>query len=249
MPWYAAAASVTGSAHARAGQSCQDYCAFRLVDGMLLGALSDGAGSAKSAHDGALFAVEKALQQLSNRTWNELPEKDEFWRFSATFHVGIRDELAARAKEKELDLADLACTLLAFVATPEWVAAIHVGDSLLVLRAPNEKFELLFKPDRGEYVNETTFVTSSDSFERLQVAIWPKTPAFLCAASDGVERVAIRFKDWTPHQPFFETLDDYMESRPGTQQGAKDVAEFLSRAKLRAKTDDDTSLLLGAYLV
>lgn len=246
MTWYAAAASMAGTAHEKSGLPCQDYCASAIQGEFFFGAVSDGAGSASHAHDGSLYAVQKALALLQAQSWDHLPQKDDFWHFSATFHVGIRDELARRAMEQKLSLSDLACTLLAFVAGPKWLAAIHIGDCLLAAKPTHGDCELLFKPDRGEYVNETTFVTSPDSFERLQVVVWPYRPAFVCAASDGVERVAVRLKDWSPHAPFFNTLHEYMQSRPSPERGAKDVAEFLGRAKLRARTDDDTSLLLGA---
>ena len=114
MSWYAAAASMAGTSHEKAGLPCQDYCASAVRGDFLFGAVSDGAGSASHAHDGSLYAVEKALALLQAQKWSSAPQKDDFWHYSATFHVGIRDELAARAAEQKLDLSDLACTLLAY---------------------------------------------------------------------------------------------------------------------------------------
>ncbi len=135
----------------------------------------------------------------------------------------------------------------AFAAGPGWLAAMQIGDGLFVLRAPAGGYELLFTPDRGEYHNETTFVTTPGAQTRRQVCVREQPIDFLCAATDGIERICIRYQDWAPHAPFFKPLDDYMQSFPGPEQSARDLAEFLTREKMRTAADDDRSLLLCAY--
>ena len=249
MPWYAAHATVTGSAHRKLNLPCQDFSAFAILDEVALGVVSDGAGSAARSDIGARVAVETMLEHIKGKAWNLTPPVlDEAKLFFAEGSARVLKALQTRAEAEGCCEADLACTLIAFFATPGWLAAMQIGDGLLVARAPEGNYELLLKPDKGEYINETTFVTSPLAAEQMQVCVRHGEFSFVCAATDGIESVSIRYQDWTPHIPFFEPLEQYMRSRPSPEEGAADVAEFLDRPKLNARSDDDKTMLLYSYM-
>ena len=44
----------------------------------------------------------------------------------------------------------------------------------------------------------------------MRVRVLPGQQKFICASTDGLERVAIRMSDWTPFPPFFQPLEEYM---------------------------------------
>jgi Protein phosphatase 2C len=248
MTWKSIARSVVGTSHKKQEKPCQDYADYRLVSGVMLGAVADGAGSACFSEQGAKLAVETALYALSD--WldksGELPrdcaEVDA--RLFQNVLKTVVEALTDRARELNGSLQDLACTLLLFLATPHWIAAMQLGDGFLVVGSKADGYRLLFTPDHGEFVNETVFVTSQDAHQQMQIGVLPLQPDFICASTDGLERLAIRSQDWTPHNPFFYPLEDYMRLIPEPEQEDGYLIDFLNSERLNMRTDDDKTLLL-----
>ena len=154
--------------------------------------------------------------------------------------------LKKEAATKKYSVDDLACTLLVVIATPDGIAAMQIGDGFITVRYPDSPFQLLFEPDKGEYINETTFVTSTNALEDMNVVVQAERPEFICASTDGLERLAIRFSDWTPHAPFFKPLEDYLRETENLESD-KYLDDFLNSEKLNARTDDDKTLFLCLY--
>ncbi len=158
----------------------------------------------------------------------------------------VNQQLQAAATEQAVEVNALATTLLCFIATSHWLVAMQVGDGLIVVRRPGqERYELLFQPDKGEYINETTFVTSANAQEDLQVRVMAEPVEFLCAATDGVEKVSVNYVDWQPHPPFFRPLDQYLQQTP--EPLPADLQEFLEREDLQQRTTDDKTLLIAHW--
>ena len=155
------------------------------------------------------------------------------------------NQLNTQAQEKDCELNDFACTLLLFLAAPDWIAAMQIGDGFIVVKAPMKEYTLLFKPDKGEFANETTFVTSTNAEENLQIE-WIRDfyPEFICASTDGLERLAIRFSDWKPYEAFFLPLENYLKTTIKLEEKGGYVQDFLDSEQLNARTDDDKTLLL-----
>lgn len=109
------------------------------------------------------------------------------------------------------------------------------------------EYQLLFKPDKGEYINETTFITSSDALKEMQVSVLQGQQEFICAATDGLERVAIRLRDWTPHSPFFYPFKEYMKETDNPSENHEYLTSFLDSEQLNARTHDDKTMLLCLY--
>lgn len=256
MGWKAIARYVTGTSHQEQKIPCQDCGNYRIFKDVIVGAVADGAGSAKYSHFGSELAVETALKYLSRIS--EYPQKRKrFWEkfsqplsepeakhlFTKTVNHVIA-ELKKQAKNKDYSVNDLACTLLVFVATPEWVAAMQIGDGFIVMGSQNAKYQMLFKPDKGEFFNETTFVTSVNALEEMQVQVISEKQEFICASTDGLEKVAIRFSDWQPFPPFFKPLEAYLRETEQPENNDQYIIDFLKSGRLNARTDDDKTLLL-----
>ncbi|HYF51729.1 MAG TPA: PP2C family serine/threonine-protein phosphatase [Planctomycetota bacterium] len=249
MPWYVAAAGATGLSHRKQNLPCQDCAAVDVTStGLVVAALSDGAGSAPKAELGARTTVETTLAFLKHREWPQSPTQDTTDRAFIELHETLLLSLQQIAQKENCELDALACTLIAFVAAENWLAALQVGDGLFLGRPAGGDLRLLFKPNRGEYVNETVFVTSKSEQPQRQTLFLPSAFEFLCASSDGIERVAIKYADWSPFEPFFAPLEEYMLSRPTPEQGQKDVREYLEREKFDAKIDDDRAMVLCRFL-
>lgn len=252
MGWIAAVECRRGAAHRRRRQPCQDFGAIRkLRSGLLIGAIADGAGSAAYAQRSARAAVRAVIARLgrgfSDNGAAASPETRLVGaRLRAAFS-GARDRLLELAEAEGATAADFACTLIAFVAAPTWLAAMQVGDGFLVARTEGGGYELLFPPDRGEYANETAFLTDPDTLERARMRIVAAPQSFLCAATDGLEGVSIERRAMAPHGPFFKPLDDYIQAAHDERQVRLDIRAFLASARLEARSDDDKTLLLSGF--
>lgn len=251
--WEAVARSIIGVKHIEKGIPCQDSGDYRFLDNgkVLIGVVSDGMGSAKHSEIGSHVAVETALSFLTSKKWlvNPLPEQQAQKLFQALVKT-VQVKLQQRAAQESCVLKDLACTLLVCVATPNWLTAMQVGDGQIVVRQKGKErdYQLLFSPDKGEYANVTTPVTSSRALHELQVRVIPLPCHFICMASDGIENISlIKHNNWTASEKFFAPLEEYMLSERSQKEKEKGIEDFLSSAKINSKTNDDKTLLLGVY--
>ncbi|MEM9089046.1 MAG: PP2C family serine/threonine-protein phosphatase [Cyanobacteria bacterium P01_F01_bin.53] len=269
MSWRAIARSAIGSRHQEHHQPCQDYGVVTVAapkskrdrHGVIIGVVADGAGSARHADVGAKLAVNTTAKYLvASETW--LQQRQRSWQdwsqspseelFQKVFTLAVKKsqaKLTQQASAQGCQPDDLACTLLAFVATPDWIAAMQIGDGFLVVRygQSQDNYHLLFEPDRGEFANQTTFVTATDALTSMQIRTVDNPPRFIAAATDGIERVALRLRDWTPFPPFFKPLEEYLEETPNPETDDAYLMSFLTSERLNQKTDDDKTLVLCSY--
>ncbi len=289
MIWKAIARSAIGTSHQKQQMSCQDYGDYKIINNALIGAVADGAGSAKYSDIGAKLAVNTVLETI---TAQELATVAELWdsdsieetenqnnlvgkppnisnkteensnssvavvqsvaepkarKFFTNIIHRVVTALKERAAQENYSLEDLACTLLIVIATSDGIAAMQIGDGFITVRYPEKEPELLFPPDKGEYINETTFVTSANALKDMRVVVQPGHPEFICASTDGLERLAIRMSDWTPFAPFFQPLEEYLRETDNLEESDEYLIDFLNSERLNARTDDDKTLLLCLY--
>jgi hypothetical protein len=259
MGWRAKADSSVGVSHQKRGIPCQDSAHYDFVDEIVIGAVADGAGSAKWAEEGAQISVKVATDYLKNWIRSEKKqvlkvlsrsEKDLYQLFTKEFTNILGEvlrELKKEASQSRSQLKDYACTLLVFVAAPDWLAAMQLGDGFIVIKPLNREYQLLFQPDKGEFANQTTFVTSSNSHRDMKVRIFQEPQQFICASTDGLERVAILFSNWTPSPNFFDPFREYISSQKYLDNDPNYLQTFLSSDLLNGRTDDDKTLLLCFY--
>lgn len=259
MTWKAIARSVIGVSHQQQQLPCQDYGSIHRLDKIVMGAVADGAGSAQYSDLGAKLAVESALKflisteewlQQRQRSWLSLPNtpsSDLVNRLFTKTLTRVSSCLQKHATIHDYPVHELACTLITFIATPDWIAAMQIGDGFMVVRCNEEDYQLLFKPDKGEFANETTFVTSKTALDELQVRLLIGQQQFICASTDALERVAIRLSDWTPFPPFFKPLEEYLWETSQPETDDTYLMQFLESERLNDRTNDDKTLLLCLY--
>ena len=257
--WQAISRSVMGTSHQQQQLPCQDFGGDRIVDQIMIGAVADGAGSAQQAELGAKIAVTTALNYLAateewlqrrQQSWQTLatvPSPQQAHKLFAKTVEKVRSALDRHATSHHHAVDDLACTLLMFLATPNWMMAMQIGDGFIVIRPHQQDYQLLFQPDKGEFVNQTTFVTSAAALTAMQVRVITAPQSFICAATDGLERVAIRLSDWSPFPPFFKPLEEYIEETAHPELEDDYLMQFLTSDRLNTRTDDDKTLLLCRY--
>lgn len=256
--WKAVVESAIGTSHKQSQMPCQDYGNYILLDNgnIIIGAVADGAGSANYSDIGANLAAETAISYLkgwiewlrknqSDRDLQKTISKEEAEKVFVATLEKVVDTLIQEANKGYL-LKDLACTLLVFIATPKWIAAMQIGDGFIVVNLQDSDYELLFKPDKGVYANETTFVTSTNAQSQMRVRVLSGNQKFICASTDGLERLAINTRNWKPSARFFDPFEEGLEIRSENEE-AESTRNWLNSDEVNKRTDDDKTLLLCLY--
>ena len=242
--WHVVGASVQGTSHRQAGVPCQDAHAYHVLPGeALVLAVADGAGTAERSAQGAQRAVDQVMATFLGAA---LPRDVPGW------HTLVREAFAqARqaveqlAEVQDVELRQFASTLLCAVATPDRLVVGQLGDGIVVARAPDGDLFAATEPQHGEYVNETLFLTMLDALERVQVKVHEQPVRAVAAMSDGLTRLATVVADNSPHAPFFRPLFDFCAQMEDEHEAGEQLAAFLASDRVRARTDDDKTLVLA----
>jgi hypothetical protein len=246
--WQVVHAQAVGSAHLTSGLPCQDAAGWRLLpSGILAIALADGAGSAPLAEVGANLAIAEALASLENSPANQTSQDAQAWEAAVRgAFEAARDSLARESDAAGLPQNVFATTLTCLAATDTAVIFGQVGDGVLVARAPLGDLYTLTQPQRGEYANETLFLTMPDALERGYFKVEQMEVAALAVMSDGLSRLALHLPGYAPHGPFFAPLWRFAaRALSDGAQASQQLAEFLASERVCARTDDDKSLVIA----
>ncbi len=247
-PWSVLAVAVRGAGHEKTGQPCQDAVAWRLTqDGVLLGAVADGAGSARLGEVGADIAARTALDHLEGAP--DLPAwaQDEAAaraRLRSAF-LAARAALQAEADRRRTRPGELATTLLVCAAAAERLWAAQVGDGAVVFAGADGIWRTLTRPAAGEYLNETVFLTSDAALDRLQAETGPGTVRELALFSDGLQMLALKMPEAVPHAPFFRALFEWFGRAGETPDARQQLEAWLRSPRVTERTEDDLTLLLA----
>jgi hypothetical protein len=157
-----------------------------------------------------------------------------------------RGHLNVVACDYGCDPADLACTIL-FAVLGELVSFFaQIGDGAWVIQK-GEQYTVPIWPDNGEYVNETTFLTSPNWQEALRCYSTYGTIERVAGFTDGLQRVALHIATKSVFAPFFDPLFSVLRDSTNEEALKSALAEFLSCQRLAARTDDDKSLVLACH--
>ena len=246
-PWQVVAASVQGTAHQKQNLPCQDaHAADVLSDGSVLLAVADGAGSAARSQEGAALATREALSALRHALAQVMPADEDGWNdllCSAFAHA--RSCLVELAADGEAALRQFATTLTCAVATDDWLAVARIGDGAVVIELNDGALISSSAPVKGEYANETVFLTMEDALAQVEVQAVHQPARALMLMSDGLIRLALKLPDYTPHLPFFQPLVAFAANAGNGEQANNQLADFLASERVSARTDDDKTLVLA----
>jgi len=247
LNWQVVAASVTGTSHEKRSQPCQDaHCWRVLPNGVLVAAVADGAGSAALAEVGAKIAVEAVVETICQQDLQ--PESDDEWQVFLTASLQVaRAAVEAEAATREVAARDLACTLITVVATPELIAVAQIGDGAAVAGDSAGSAIALTIPPWGEYINETIFLISPNAIETAQFKVMREPLRHLAVFSDGLQMLALKIPEGTPHGPFFAPLFRFSGTVKEDADAKEQLESFLRSPRVSERTDDDLTLLLATF--
>jgi serine/threonine protein phosphatase PrpC len=256
MTWKYVYTSVPGTSHLYLGSNCQDASRVNIHqtskgEKVLIAAASDGAGSASHSELGSQLITRLAIGCV--KKWLERePDLGLITQESVELWVkAIKKRLERKAEELGLEgPRQLAGTFLLAVIGEQRSIFAQIGDGAIVI-LNSEQYECVFWPQNGEYQNMTYFITDEKALDSLQVAFQEHPIEELSLFTDGIQMLALSYKDNCPHKPFFEPMFSYLRGQESGKIShlSESLKSFLESDRVNDKTDDDKTLILATKRV
>lgn len=196
-------------------------------------AVSDGAGSATHSDLAASRYVEMVAREL-------LSNKSELCaslvrELTIKAVENVKSDLSARL---DVQMCELAATLVGCVLEGDRCISFHVGDGALVILDKNNEYYFSL-PENGEYTNETYFLTMEGWREKLRIVEFNIAPVSVFVMSDGVTPFAL--KGPTVADGFLKPIQNFLRN---ADDGAGELAveTLLSSDDASLISTDDKTL-------
>lgn len=242
--WRSIGAKAKGAAHAGNGAPCQDaFACVALAHDLTAIAVADGAGSAQWSRSGSELAVERSVLYLQNVS--ELLADKALWPCGvrAAFDAA-RGALLDFGRSKRIEPRQLATTLQVALLGQDACCYGRIGDGGGVGRSQGTLIPLAPAP-RNAFANETTFLTSVGSEPEV---FFHEGQLSDCAFfTDGLQHLAMRLSEWTPHAPFFTPLFEFARTTPDVTAAQECLRTYLGTDKFNKRTDDDRTLVISVW--
>jgi hypothetical protein len=235
----AAAAASQGRRHEADGVECQDAIARSAKGRHVAIALCDGAGSARLSASGAVATADATVRHLlvhfDRLVAGGLP------RASLSITENVQRTLRRIARRQSARFEDLACTLLFAVTDGTSLLVGQLGDGRVGVRdAKTGDWHPMLTASKGEFLNETTFVTSRRANENLQLALEPASRFSACMLmSDGAAESLFNRASQTL-APAVETIAGWVASHPTAM--VETALRQQLQTLLRTMTFDDVAV-------
>lgn len=225
-------------------------------EGLVLAiAVGDGAGSSARSDVGSRVACDAAIHAIARTLGRRAhvgtitSDDVEHWILSAQAAV------AERAREDGTPLREYRTTILLAVVGRRYAVYAQIGDGAIVVGRPlgvgdAATFVPVFWPENGEYANTTYFMTDPESLTHLQVKVAQRAPDEIAVLSDGLQMLALSYRDRTAHSPFFHAMLGSVRQarRSAVSTLESSLKAFLGSDQVLARTDDDKTLVLATRL-
>jgi hypothetical protein len=212
--------------------------------------VSDGAGSCEHSHHGSESAVASSIEFCvsNNGRFAEAPIEEIANDLISYVLAG----LATVADKRSVTLKSLSCTLLVAVWSPHYCAAFQIGDGTLSVELisarpselPSGIVATLFVDD-SEYVNETTFITSSNPKIQYQ-SLNPSLIRSFILGTDGIDPLATA--GVCASEAFYSPILQSIRASVDDNKIFKleeEMSTFLDSKVARERSDDDKTLLIA----
>ncbi len=197
----------TGDRHMTHGTFNQDYACYALLpnDMGIVAAVSDGAGSAPMARTGSRTSARHAAA----KAWKTALRLGNAPDPGICVYEGIkaaRKALEATARIQGNPLDDYHTTIIVAAVIKEKAAVAHIGDGASIVGI-RDAHKMLTIPARGQYANETFFITMDD-YEDLIASNAAEGATELLLFTDGVQNELIDFRHKKARQDATSSLHD-----------------------------------------
>jgi hypothetical protein len=248
----AVGACVRGPAHEATGQPCQDFFAIEVCNDWVVAVVSDGAGSADRAADGARIVSHEICGTLS-AFLNDSNRSDALGADLCSSVEGVLIGGIERARQHCLDEAHAGQTLRSFHAT--LVGAVvgntrgvlfHLGDGGgSAHRRTTAGLETISfsQPENGEYINETFFFTQERWREHLRLTTISGSVDAVWLMTDGAYELMVPPKQRRLRE-VTEREIDRLVFEEGDRSKSDVISAILSSPQATARNDDDKTLVI-----
>ena len=241
---------VIGASHRRTGKPCQDEVGVVAVADTVAVAVADGHGTSRHADVGARLAVQVALGALV-RFAEDLGERasnpSEVRGYAEhPLRVQIVREWAERVRTRAGDdgtrLIEYGSTILAALATPDFLLVGQLGDGDVLLVAEDGTVDILLPADPAAFADETPSLCLPEAWKsfRLRVLPTPSGEALLLLSTDGYG------KSYATETDFRRIGPDYLDlvREKGVSGLTPCLKGFLEQVTTRGSGDDIALALL-----
>lgn len=245
--WHGLGESIQGTSHVASRTPCQDanfYCAYQTDEGpCYLIAVADGAGSAAKADVASKLATQAAFEELTKykRHPSRITQEEVI-----ELHHRIRDRLLLAAQKDGVEARDYSCTLLLSILSETSCVFSQVGDGCIVT-GTESGYKAVTWPHNGEYVNQTTFVVSSNFPSALQFVKQERDFDFVAVFTDGIQDLVLTHSTKSVHDRFFPSFRNGLKKSDDYSSLRVPLAEFLNSPKVNERTDDDKTLVMALW--
>jgi len=254
VSWRFVNSSIPGTSHLESGALCQDVSIVGIIscpsgEDVLVAVASDGAGSASLAHIGAATACSAAFENVKTFLviGDEAPDLASF--NAQQLLRDVRLAITDRAEIDGMTSRDFACTLLVAAVSDTSSMFLQIGDGAIVIGSERGR-RVVFWPEAGEYANMTYFVTDERAGAHLQVSVVADVVSEIAVFTDGLQRLALRYDERCPHDPFFAPLFQSVRTWTASQEGLiSALATWMESDAVNSRTDDDKTLIVGVRVV
>ncbi len=248
MKWKVFFASATGRHHLDSNAPCQDSGYFTVANDVLIGAVCDGAGSAREGRAGAEFVAKEVTGRLAQAVqdgrFSSIPQAG-YREYLADIILSVRSVLEETAAARELTLRDFACTLVGCIASREGGCFFHIGDGFAISMKEDGE-SVLSLPENGEHSDETYFVTDDGWSDHLRVTVLAEISrgGVIGLMSDGTSPFAVNRPKTGFFRPFIDPVVKFLRNAT-EEDGSQALKNVLADEKTYEITSDDKTLLLA----
>lgn len=166
MIWKCISHAMTGASHVSVEKGCEDIVLSSLSEDAAILVLTDGAGSAAFAKEGAKTAAKACMRCLKRLGISifQLPEET----IKSRMITSVTRSLNEVARKKKVGVKDLSSTLLFLITDSRDYIYGHIGDGVIGGTVGEESL-VISLPERGEFANNTFFTTSPEKKKHLRI--------------------------------------------------------------------------------
>jgi serine/threonine protein phosphatase PrpC len=246
--WRVVGASARGISHQKDDVPCQDAHGYAVVSNRaVIVVVADGAGSADRSDKGAQLAAKGALFLLKRILEKGVPQDESVWgKMLLWVFDRVRRRIIKLSEEENAPLRAFHTTLACAVASEKWLATAQVGDNVVVAQTHEGRFFAASQPQRGEYANETFFLTMENGLQYVQTRVYFVPICAVAVMSDGLSRLAMA-QNKEAYVPFFQPILDFVNQSNDISKAREQLKAFLESDRVCARTDDDKTLVVALH--
>ncbi len=240
--WKVITASALGFNSGTPKDESQDCINYHSDNQSLIAIISDGAGSALFSKTGAEIICKSVCEELSKFSDDIRKARKNIFDVIAK----ARTEIEKTASKSKTHLSDYHATLIGVIANNYYGFMFHIGDGVAIA-SQNADFTdfIISKPENGDYINETYFLTMNNWEEHLRIIDF-ENPRYLCLMSDGLTGFAFSNDYDEIKSGFLAPISRFLDNNE-VDYASKALFNTISSSNAHNINSDDKSIIWAKF--